>query len=78
MSLSQLKTVVPGIDWIKYLKTISTRKIEPEEEVIVFAIKYFENLVDLINTTPRKVIANYLMWRFMKNRVEYLGKEFQV
>lgn len=78
MPLFRLKSLVPEIDWIKYLTIVLAREVKPEENVVVFALKYFQNLVKLIEITPSRTVANYLMWRFMRHRVNYLGKKFQV
>lgn len=78
MSLAKLSNVVPEIDWLRYLTIVLARKVDQEENVVVFALKYFKDLVKLIKTSSHRTVANYLMWRFMRHRVNYLGKEFQV
>ncbi|KAK6640361.1 hypothetical protein RUM44_012054 [Polyplax serrata] len=77
MSLAKLSNVVPEIDWLRYLTIVLARKVDQEENVVVFALKYFKDLVKLIKTSSHRTVANYLMWRFMRHRVNYLGKEFQ-
>ncbi|KAB7507712.1 Endothelin-converting enzyme 1 [Armadillidium nasatum] len=82
-----------AIDWIKYFHIIMSPSLSPpsltssessapsketeERYVIVFAMKYIRKLVTLIQETSKRTVSNYLMWRFVKNRMNNLGKASQ-
>lgn len=44
--------------------------------VAVYCVKYLLELVQLLSTTNRKVIQNYLIWRFVRHRLNNLDSRF--
>ncbi|KAK3850570.1 hypothetical protein Pcinc_042732, partial [Petrolisthes cinctipes] len=46
------------------------------QEVVVFGLDYFKKLVSLLKDTNNRTISNYLMWRFVKNRISNLGESY--
>lgn len=54
LSLRELREGVPGIDWPRYLTVVLDRSIGDEEPVVVFALRYLNDLVVLLNKTPRR------------------------
>lgn len=54
MSIGELKTLVPQIDWHRYLSIVLTRQVKFSEPVVVFALQYIQDLVVLLSKTqPR-------------------------
>ncbi|XP_022336813.2 neprilysin-like [Crassostrea virginica] len=51
--------------------------LSPDETIIVRAIPYFSKMFDVLQKYPKRTIANYLIWRIMKNRINNLGQNFQ-
>lgn len=77
MSLRELQSEITGIDWINYVKTLmSPIAIDQDELVIVYASNYFKNLSTLIERTSARTVHNYLLWRFVYNRVDNLDSRF--
>ncbi|KAL7648768.1 UNVERIFIED_CONTAM: hypothetical protein RMT77_000675 [Armadillidium vulgare] len=93
LTIKQLQEEIPQIDWFKYFHIIMSPSLSPpsltssessapsketeERHVIVFAMKYIRKLVTLIQETSKRTVSNYLMWRFVKNRMNNLGKASQ-
>jgi hypothetical protein len=107
MSVGELKTLVPQIDWRRYLCIVLARSVNFSEPVVVFALQYMQDLVVLLaKTRPRyttssgsynlslvyfiflmlalrmiryfrRTVANYLLWRFVRHRVNNLDDRFQ-
>lgn len=75
MTLDDLVTEVPEIDWAGYLETITWRN-NNTEELVVFGLDYFRKLVELLKDTENRTISNYLLWRFVKNRISNLGERY--
>jgi hypothetical protein len=46
--------IVPEIDWIRYLNLVLARPISITEPVIVFGMKYIQDLVALLDKTPSR------------------------
>ncbi|CAK1547341.1 unnamed protein product [Leptosia nina] len=77
MSLSKLETLVPKVDWRRYLCIVMNRTVDSEETVVLFALNYVRHLVQLIEKTDLTTLSNYLLWRFVRHRVNNLDDRFQ-
>ncbi|XP_051164292.1 neprilysin-4 isoform X2 [Leptopilina boulardi] len=77
MSVGELKTIIPQIDWHQYLSIVLARTARTSEPVVIFALQYMQNLVNLLSKTSPRTISNYLLWRFVRHRVNNLDDRFQ-
>lgn len=77
MTILELSETVPEINWIKYLTIVLNREVDPQEPVVMFALRYVQDLVKLLCQTEPRVISNYLFWRFIRHRVNNLDDRFQ-
>ncbi|KAJ6637130.1 Neprilysin-4 [Pseudolycoriella hygida] len=76
MSLETLNQEVPEIDWMYYLETVLEKPVTKDENVVVFAIDYMKNMVNLFAISEQRTIANYLFWRFVRHRINNLDDRF--
>ena len=51
--------------------------INSSEKIIIRNPSYFKNFVELISNTKPKTVANYMAWRVVQSRMEYLNKAAQ-
>ncbi|GBP37188.1 Neprilysin-4 [Eumeta japonica] len=77
MPLRRLETLVPEIHWRRYLCIVMNRTVRSDETIVLFALNYVRHLVELIKKTDANVLANYLLWRFVRHRVNNLDDRFQ-
>lgn len=65
MKLSEVQTRYPYIQWKHYINGLlpSGLQIDDNEQIVVSVPTYFEELGKLLEKTPKRTIANYLMWR---------------
>ncbi|CAK9819864.1 Nep4 [Anthophora quadrimaculata] len=77
MSLGELRTLVPQINWHRYLTIVLARPTNVSEPVVVYTLQYIQDLVNLLSKTSPRTIANYLLWRFVRHRVNNLDDRFQ-
>ncbi|XP_014473238.1 PREDICTED: endothelin-converting enzyme 1-like isoform X4 [Dinoponera quadriceps] len=77
MSIGELRMLVPQIDWRRYLSIVLARPVNLSEPVVVFALQYIQDLVVLLSKTRPRTVANYLLWRFVRHRVNNLDDRFQ-
>lgn len=77
ISIEELHNVIPQIDWSRYLSIVQERSVNRSEVVVMFAMEYMKQLVTLLGKTDAKTISNYLMWRFVRHRVNNLDDRFQ-
>ncbi|XP_067013500.2 neprilysin-4 [Anabrus simplex] len=77
LTVGELRQMVPQIEWIRYLNIITPKPITSSEPCVMFAIKYMQDLVELLGRTPPSTVSNYLMWRFVRHRVNNLDDRFE-
>ncbi|XP_049869437.1 neprilysin-4-like isoform X2 [Pectinophora gossypiella] len=77
MPLCKLEELVPEVKWRRYLCVVMNRTVDSKETVVLFALSYVRHLVQLINDTEPSILSNYLLWRFVRHRVNNLDDRFQ-
>ncbi|XP_063703572.1 neprilysin-4 [Culicoides brevitarsis] len=75
-TVESLMNEIPKINWQQYLKTVLGQDISLNETVVMFATEYMKNLVALVEETEPRIVANYLMWRFIRHRVNNVDDRF--
>ncbi|XP_019890443.1 neprilysin-4 isoform X1 [Musca domestica] len=76
MTLSDLHALIPQIDWLRYLTILQQRNVQDSEEVVIYATEYMQDLVNLLDRTDPHIIANYLLWRFVRHRINNVDDRF--
>ncbi|XP_045509587.1 neprilysin-2 [Colias croceus] len=79
MTIAELQEKYPKIPWLSYVNRLLAPHIEVglDEIVIVDVPKYFSDLEILLEKTPKRVQANYVMWRVAGASVSYLTEELR-
>lgn len=56
MTVGELKEYVPQVDWERYLTIVLNRTCSFNQQVVIFALRYVQDLVALLGkTSPRLV-----------------------
>ncbi|XP_068156294.1 neprilysin-4 isoform X2 [Drosophila tropicalis] len=76
MTLQELEMTVPEILWTAYLKTLQNREVHDSEQVVIYAVDYMKKLVSLLAESEPRHIANYMMWRFVRHRINNVDDRF--
>lgn len=76
MTVAALYDYVPEIDWQRYLEIVLEQNIERNEVVVMFALNFMQDLVQLINNTDKRTVANYMLWKFVRHRINSLDDRF--
>ncbi|XP_039280391.1 neprilysin-2 [Nilaparvata lugens] len=79
MTLPELQQKFPSIPWTEYFRNLLPDKIKisPDEFVIVNVPSYIHKLEALMSNTPKRVQANYALWRAAGASVSYLSDNFR-
>ncbi|XP_036345485.1 neprilysin-4-like, partial [Rhagoletis pomonella] len=77
MTLNQLHQAVPEINWLRYLSILQDRNVRDSEEVVIYALDYMNDLVRLLHTTNPATVSNYLLWRFVRHRINNVDDRFE-
>lgn len=57
MQIRQLEKDFPEVPWLDYLKNILLNgvvSLDPSEEILIADLKYLQNFVRMIKTTPKR------------------------
>ncbi len=76
LSLKKLKTIVPEFDWTTYLNTFLPTQVSLDEEIVVYALEYFQEMGKIIAKHETKIIHNYAIWRLVKHILPFLDGEY--
>ncbi|XP_046983748.1 neprilysin-2-like [Schistocerca americana] len=78
-TVEQLQKDYPSVPWLEYLRTLLPPHVAvtSDEVVIVSAPSYLKSLEVLLSHTPKRVMANYAMWRAAEASVPYMTEELR-
>lgn len=64
----------PNISWEEYFNGLLNPQVQVEatESVIVESPSYLESFSNIITKTPKRVLANYVVWRVLKDSTDSL------
>ncbi|XP_026818159.1 neprilysin-2-like [Rhopalosiphum maidis] len=78
MKIADLQKNFPSIPWKEYLdKLLDPLTIRHDDVIIVSSPKYLSDLEVLLCSTPKRVQANYVIWRFTAESVSYLTEDLR-
>ncbi|CAO1406051.1 unnamed protein product [Diamesa serratosioi] len=65
MTIKDLQIKYPYNQWLEYFNAILPEKsqLKEDEIIIVSVISFFDELGKLLEKTPKRTMANYVMWR---------------
>lgn len=69
-----------GHTWLSFFNNILPTESQVNEDtvVIVGAVSFFQQLGALLDTTPKRILANYAAWRQVLSSVNYLPSNFRL
>ncbi|EEB19488.1 endothelin-converting enzyme, putative [Pediculus humanus corporis] len=79
MSIHQLQQKFPSIPWLEYFNRLLPKhiRVNSSEVVIVSVPTFLKQLEALLSKTPKRVLANYVMWRAAGASVSYLSEDLR-
>ncbi|XP_038677775.1 endothelin-converting enzyme 1 isoform X2 [Scyliorhinus canicula] len=78
MTIRNLQALAPVIDWLPLLSTIFYPvELNDSEPIVVYAKEYLQKVSDLINSTDKCILNNYMIWNVVKKTAYYLDHRFQ-
>lgn len=79
ISIEKLSMNYPSIPWLEYINTILSpiAVLDQNVTIIVKKPKLMKNLENLLLDTPKRILANYALWRVVEYSTDYLGNKFR-
>ncbi|XP_016836925.1 neprilysin-2 [Nasonia vitripennis] len=76
IGLSEKYPSIPWLELISEVLNLSNVSVDENEVVIVNDLNFFSKIEKLIARTPKRVIANYLIWQVVYDSIDYLPDAF--
>ncbi|KAK6114666.1 Peptidase M13 family protein [Brugia pahangi] len=77
--IADLYTLIPQINWIKFMYHLIPASmhdiIDNQTNIIIQEVEFMKNLSNLLSTTNKRIIANYIFWRTIDVWSDILGKK---
>ncbi|XP_077962935.1 endothelin converting enzyme-like 1 isoform X2 [Gasterosteus aculeatus] len=77
VTLRQLQRIAPSLHWKRLLDRIFYDNFSEDEEIVVLATDYIQQVSDIIKTTSKRVLHNYMLWRVVAALSEHLSTAFR-
>lgn len=77
LTIDELQSKYPVVPWDEYFKNTIKSELEPTDQIVVLSPSFLRNLSTLLDKTPKRVLANYLSWRVVKDSAETLSKKIR-
>uniref|UniRef100_A0A8C7SW91 Endothelin-converting enzyme 1 n=1 Tax=Oncorhynchus mykiss TaxID=8022 RepID=A0A8C7SW91_ONCMY len=73
-----LATLAPAVDWMPYLTDVfAPVPLNDSEPVVVYAKDYLQKVSDLIASTNKSILNNYMIMKVLRKMVSILDQKFQ-
>ncbi|KAF7235618.1 Endothelin-converting enzyme-like 1 [Varanus komodoensis] len=77
VTLAELQRITPNLKWKRLLDRIFHENFSEDEEVVLLATEYMQRVSALIQSTPVRVLHNYVLWRIVVVLSEHLSTPFR-
>lgn len=78
MTIGKLQKDAPEYPWMSHLSSIFSKEtLKEDEEIIVPALSYLQNMTKIIKRTPKRTLANYIVWNVIQDEVSFLSKPYR-
>ncbi|XP_035217912.1 endothelin-converting enzyme 1-like [Stegodyphus dumicola] len=75
-TIQELKDKIPQFDWMKFFKPVWNNEILENETVLISDEDYIMNVGSLIANAKKRVLANYMIWKFVEKSFPMLGLDW--
>ncbi|XP_070560619.1 membrane metallo-endopeptidase-like 1 isoform X2 [Ptychodera flava] len=80
MTIAQLQYNVTGFDWLDFFSKLGaswSEDLQESEEIVVNEPRYIREITEVVQNTPHRTIANYIVWIITMKRISQLGSNFR-
>ncbi|XP_059807760.1 endothelin-converting enzyme 1-like isoform X2 [Hypanus sabinus] len=78
MTIRSLQGLAPAVDWLSLLSAIMYPiELSDSEPVVIYAKEYLKKVSDLINSTDKSILNNYMIWNVITKTASFLDHRFQ-
>ncbi|EFA03192.1 neprilysin-2 [Tribolium castaneum] len=78
-SIKDLEKEFPYVPWLQYINTMldPVKIMTYDDNITVTLPQYFKELKNIITSTPKQTMANYIFWKGIKGLIQYLSNDLR-
>ena len=78
ISIKDLTTKVPQINWMTYFRElVKPLPIDENEKIVSYSTPFFVDLGKLLGQTDTRVIHNYIIWRLVMDLMPHMPPQYE-
>ncbi|CAM5164164.1 unnamed protein product, partial [Natator depressus] len=78
LAKSPAGALAPAIDWLDYMAyALTPLELSEAEPVVVYGREYLQQVSELINSTERSILNNYMIWNLVQKTASSLDQRFE-
>ncbi|XP_044290417.1 endothelin-converting enzyme 2 [Varanus komodoensis] len=78
LSIAELQVLAPAIDWLDFISYfLSPLELTDAEPVVVYGREYLEQVSQLLNSTDKSILNNYMIWNLVQKTASSLDQRFE-
>lgn len=80
LTLNETQAKYPYLNWTNYLNELllpANITVTDNETIVFNSLSYFDDFAEILEKTPNRTIANYLLWRITEYSAYYLNAEIR-
>ncbi|XP_076320218.1 neprilysin-2-like [Tachypleus tridentatus] len=77
MNVTDVLRLAPQINWRKFLNNLLVDPIPDSEPVVVIVPEFIKKFNELVTSSDKRVIANYMLWRVVLQSFHMLSKPWR-
>ncbi|XP_077998291.1 membrane metallo-endopeptidase-like 1 [Glandiceps talaboti] len=80
MTIADLQQNVTGFEWLRFYKGLRASwcdSLKDSEDIVVYEPGYVKDVTVLVEQTPNRTLANYLIWSITMGRISQLSSAFR-
>lgn len=77
--MKELSEKYDSVPWKAYINKIllHSTQVEDMDKIVVNVPTFLKKILKLVQETPKRVLANFIMWRVASGSVKYLNEEIR-
>lgn len=78
-NFKELQAMYPKFTWEEFFNEMLSNheRVEMSDEIFIRSPLYLQSFINFTSHTPKRVLANYLMWNVALESTDYLSKRVQ-
>ena len=80
MTLEQLQSEIPLLNWTNYVNRLLTEdilQVDSTERIVVNTPGYLQNISLILANEPKRNVANYMLWRATRASIGIISNMIQ-